>query len=124
MRQLALSLAALAALASAPALAAAPVTDCPNRDVPFSAQSPLVDVLLSPAARAVVEKHMPGRLDKLPPLFAGTTPPTFAAILTTETAARFVGLACRSCPVSTNRPTRCGACWICWRNSVFAVRCT
>ena len=92
MRQLALSLAALAALASAPGLAAAPVTDCPNRDVPFSAQSPLVDVLLSPAARAVVEKHMPGRLDKLPPLFAGTTPPTFAAILTTETAARFVGL--------------------------------
>jgi type 1 glutamine amidotransferase len=71
---------------------ASPVTDCPNRDAPFSAQSPLVDLLLSPAAKAVLNRAMPGRLDKLPPMFAGTTPPTFAAILTLNEAGRFTGL--------------------------------
>ncbi|MFM5932055.1 MAG: ThuA domain-containing protein [Novosphingobium sp.] len=79
------------ALAATPALAK-PVTDCPNRDVPFSAQSPLIDVLLSPAAKAVIDKHAPGRLDKMPPNFAGTKPPSFAAILTAETATRFTGM--------------------------------
>ena len=90
-RALISALAALAAgLAAVPA-AAAPVTDCPNRDAPFSARSPLVDLLLNDAARAVVEKAMPGRLAKLPPMFAGTQPPTFAAILTLNEAGRFVG---------------------------------
>jgi type 1 glutamine amidotransferase len=60
--------------------------------VPFSAQSPLIDVLLSPAAKAVIDKHAPGRLDKMPPNFAGTKPPSFAAILTAETATRFTGM--------------------------------
>jgi uncharacterized protein len=40
----------------------------------------------------VVNKAMPGRLDKMPPSFAGTETPTFAAILTVETAARFTGM--------------------------------
>ncbi|MFM5907992.1 MAG: ThuA domain-containing protein [Novosphingobium sp.] len=79
-----------AALA-APAMAR-PVTDCPNRDVPFSAQSPLIDLLLSPEAKAVLDKHAPGRIDKMPPNFAGTRPPTFSAILTAETASRFTGM--------------------------------
>lgn len=84
--------AGLAAVAlSAPALAG-PVTDCPNRDVPFSAKSPLIDVLLSPAAKGVIDKHAPGRMDKMPPNFAGTKPPSFAAILTAENATRFTGL--------------------------------
>jgi uncharacterized protein len=77
---------------SAVAAQAAPVTDCPNRDTPFSAKSPLVDLLLSPAARAVLEKAMPGQISKMPPLFSGTTPPTFAAILTLSEAARFTGV--------------------------------
>jgi uncharacterized protein len=68
------------------------VTDCPNRDAPFSAESPLVDLLLSPAARGVLEKVIPGRIAKLPPIFAGTTPPTFAAILTLNAAGRFTGM--------------------------------
>lgn len=84
--------AALAATAiSAPAFAG-PVTDCPLRDAPFTVKSPLIDVLLSPAARAVIDKYAPGKLDKLPPMFAGTKPPTFAAILSVETATRFTGL--------------------------------
>ncbi|PLK26449.1 ThuA domain-containing protein [Novosphingobium sp. TH158] len=82
----------LAGVAFAAPAFAGTVTDCPNRDAPFSAASPLIDVLLSPAAKAVIDKHAPGRLDKMPPNFAGTRPPTFAAILTAETATRFTGM--------------------------------
>ncbi|MCW1402162.1 ThuA domain-containing protein [Novosphingobium sp. MW5] len=92
MRSIVRLAAGLAAIAlSAPALAG-PVTDCPNRDVPFSAASPLIDVLLSPAAKAVIDKHAPGRLDKMPPNFAGTKPPSFASILTVDNATRFTGI--------------------------------
>ncbi len=83
--------AALAALALSSPVAAKPVTDCPNRNAPFSTSSPLIDILLSPAAKAIVDSAMPGRLDKMPPIFAGTKPPSFAAILDLNTAARFVG---------------------------------
>lgn len=81
-----------AAVTSAPAVAAAPVTDCPLRDAPFSIESPLVDLLLSPAAKEVLNKAAPGRFDRLPPMFAGTQPPTFAAILTLREASRFTGM--------------------------------
>lgn len=84
--------AALAGVAFASPALAAPVTDCPLRDLPFSAQSPLIDVLLSPEAKAVIEKYAPGRIDRMPPMFAGTKPPTFAAILSAETATRFTGI--------------------------------
>jgi Trehalose utilisation len=43
-------------LASSAAYAATPVTDCPLRDAPFSIESPLVDILLSPVAIAVTDK--------------------------------------------------------------------
>lgn len=89
--------AALAAGIAQPA-AARPVTDCPLRDAPFSIDSPLVDVLLSPAAKAVLERAAPGRFSKLPDRFAGTTPPTFAAILTLREAGRFTGLAAEALP--------------------------
>lgn len=92
MKALFTSAAALAGLALAAPALAGPVTDCPNRDMPFSAKSPLIDVLLSPAAKAVIDKYAPGRMDKMPPNFAGTKPPSFAAILTAETATRFTGL--------------------------------
>ncbi len=80
------------ALVATPALAKGPVTDCPNRDAPFSAESPLVDILLSPAAKAVLQQHSPGDLSKAPPMFFGTKPPTFAAILTAKEASRFTGM--------------------------------
>jgi type 1 glutamine amidotransferase len=93
MRILLLACCAFAVSAALPAAAqATPVTDCPLRDAPFSIDSPLVDILLSPAARAVVSTAAPGRFDKLPPQFAGTQPPTFAAILTLREASRFTGL--------------------------------
>jgi uncharacterized protein len=85
----ALGLGLLALLGAEPA-AARPVTDCPGRNAPFSLASPLVDVLLSPAATAVVERSLPGELAKMPPLFTGTKAPTFGAILTLGDAARFI----------------------------------
>ncbi len=77
------------AAAASPALAS-PVVDCPLRDAPFSAASPLVDVLLSPAARAVVEKEFGTSFDKMPKQFIGTEAPTFAAILTLREASGFL----------------------------------
>ncbi|MDF0540877.1 ThuA domain-containing protein [Sphingobium sp. H39-3-25] len=82
-------LAALASVMAVP-VSAKPVTDCPLRDMPFSAASPLIDVLLSPAARAVLDKAVPGRFTNLPSQFAGTQPPTFAAILSLREAAGFL----------------------------------
>lgn len=48
-----------------PALAR-PVTDCPLRDVPFSAASPVIDLMLSDAAREVLGCHSNGRLANVP----------------------------------------------------------
>ena len=89
-KQIGFALAALVAGCSLPAQAR-PVTDCPLRDAPFSVQSPLVDLLLSPAARAVITAYVGDRLDKLPPRF-GSTAPTFAAILTLKEAAMLTGM--------------------------------
>lgn len=82
---------ALMILAVPAAAAARPVTDCPLRDAPFSLDAPLLDLLLSPVARAMANEALGGRLDHLPPMLAGTHPPTFAAILTLNEAARMTG---------------------------------
>src|SRR5882757_4881293 len=63
--------------------------DCPLRDEPYSIDSPLIDVLLKPEAKAVVDHEMPDLLQKLPPRFASTTPPTFASIITLRVVASF-----------------------------------
>jgi len=92
MKALGIAAAAVALVAAATSAQAAAPTDCPLRDAPFSIDSPLVDVLLSPQARAVVAKAAPGRLDKIPARFAGVEPPTFAAILTLKEAGAFTGI--------------------------------
>jgi type 1 glutamine amidotransferase len=63
--------------------------DCPLRDAPYSIDSPLIDVLLKPEAKAVVEREAPSLLQNLPPRFAGTTAPSFASIITLRIAASF-----------------------------------
>lgn len=82
---------AAAMLAAQPA-AAAGLLDCPLRDAPFSVQSPLVDILLSDAAKAAVDRHFPGAIAKIPPFFASTEAPTFAAIVTIEKVGPLFGL--------------------------------
>jgi uncharacterized protein len=61
MKRLTLLAAALAALIVSPAQAKR-LTDCPLRDMPFSSASPLMDILLSPAASAAVETVVPGMI--------------------------------------------------------------
>ena len=82
----------LAIMATTATTLAKPVTDCPLRDAPFSSSAPLIDVLLSPAAKAVLDRSFPGKFAKLPPFFSSTTAPTFGAILTLREAAGFSGL--------------------------------
>lgn len=80
-------------LFSAASVQSKPVTDCPNRDTPFSANSPVIDLMLSPAASAVMAKAMPAKSSSpLPPALSGTTTPSFMAILTLKEAARFTGM--------------------------------
>jgi type 1 glutamine amidotransferase len=74
------------------AAAAQPVTDCPLREMPFSTNSPLIDVWLSPAATAVLVAHGGRPPSKLPSMFMSATPPTFAAILTLRDAGMLTGI--------------------------------
>lgn len=92
-------LAGVLAFAAAGQSQAAAVTDCPLRDMPFSADSPLVDLLLSPAARSVAEKELGTKFDGMPSFF-GTQPPTFAAIVSLREAAALGG---RSDPAALAR---------------------
>ncbi|MBB4859199.1 type 1 glutamine amidotransferase [Novosphingobium chloroacetimidivorans] len=78
-------------LAAVPAMAA-PVVDCPLRESPFSIDSPLIDVLLSPAATDVVRRLGPDRFTRLPASFAGTTAPSFAAIVSLRNASGLGGI--------------------------------
>ena len=88
MRKLA-ALAALVVVAASNPASARPVIDCPNASTPFSTRAPLIDQLLSPAAKAVINRELPSLGKGLPPMFASTTPPTFAAILTVGELVRF-----------------------------------
>jgi uncharacterized protein len=54
---------------------------CPLRDAPYSTRSPLIDILLNPEAKAVVDSQAPGLLKGLPPTLFGATAPSFAAII-------------------------------------------
>ena len=92
MRKLVFALAGLCGLLAMPA-AARPVTDCPLRLAPFTVATPLIDILLSPAAKAVVDHDMPGLLAKLPAMMSSTTPPSFAAIITLPELMGMIGAA-------------------------------
>lgn len=77
-------------VAGAPAVAGAP--DCPLATEPYSLESPLIDVLLSPAARAALEQAAPGMLKAVPARFQSADPPSMAAILTVRMMAGFTGV--------------------------------
>jgi uncharacterized protein len=83
----------LLSLISVTGAQARPVTDCPNRDAVFSADSPMIDLMLSPAASAIIAKEMPARTASLlPASISGTTTPSFMAILSLREAALFTGM--------------------------------
>lgn len=74
------------------AVLARPVTDCPLRDTPFSTEAPIVDLLLSPPAKAMLEADAPEIFTALPPRFFTTQAPTFAAILNLKALAKMKNL--------------------------------
>lgn len=80
------TLIALSIFASACVQAAADI-DCPQRDAPYTIDSPLMDVLLKPQARAAVEHEVPELLPAIPARFAGTVAPSFSAIISLRVAA-------------------------------------
>lgn len=82
------ALAALIALGATPAVAGG-LVDCPSRDAAFSTASPLIDILLSPAARAELDRTLPGLLDGFPSFFSSTRAPSFASIITVKEAVAF-----------------------------------
>lgn len=87
-------------LFSRPAMAGEPpLIDCPLRDAPFSLDLPVVDILLSPAAREAVEREIPDFFQGLPERMFRTEPPTFAAIITMRNMA-----AMRRMPVERLEP--------------------
>jgi uncharacterized protein len=61
---------------------ASPGTDCPAAFRPFSTNTSLLDILLSPQATDMVNKDLPGFLAGLPPFLKTPTPPTLADVLT------------------------------------------
>lgn len=72
-----LSLASFVILAQAPA-----PTNCPSAFRPFSTNTPLMDILQSPEASSVVNRDLPGFLDRLPPMLRGVKPPNLSNVLT------------------------------------------
>jgi len=122
-----LGLAVIGALLGAPPWAeATPTIDCPLRDQPYSVDSPLIDILLSPAAKAAASQVQPS-LGRLPASYFSTTPPTFAAIMTIRELAAYahvkeeqldaINQALQAVPVTeADRTARCA------RYDVDAVR--
>lgn len=57
--------------------------DCPAAFRSYSSGgTPLLDLMMNPAAKAVVDRDLPGFLAKLPPILTKPAPPTLADILT------------------------------------------
>ncbi len=58
-------------------------TNCPAAFRPYSsAGTPLLDLLLNPEAKSVVDRDLPGFFSGLPGILTGSAPPTLADILT------------------------------------------
>jgi type 1 glutamine amidotransferase len=81
------ALLAMAAASIAATVQAARPIDCPLRDQPYSAQSPLIDLLLNPEAVAVIDREAPGLIDTFWAGLKSTTVPSFGSIVTLRKAA-------------------------------------
>ena len=92
LKRIAAALCALGGIWGGGCALAAPVTDCPMRDAPFTAASPVVDILLNPAAKKVLETEFPDVFTGIPADFQSTKAPTFASIITIRELAGWRGL--------------------------------
>lgn len=81
------SLATLLALASATAASWAvaqddnAIIDCPLRDSAYSVDTPMMDIVLNPQAKAVVEQAIPILFKALPAEYLSPKPPSLSAIM-------------------------------------------
>jgi len=67
---------------AADAVTANAVTDCPMARAPYSIDSPLIDVLINPEAKAAAAAELGESFTGLTPFLTGTKAPTFSAIVT------------------------------------------
>lgn len=79
-----------ATLVTAQAFGAPAVIDCPLRDQPYSIDTPFIDILLKPQAKAIVLQQLPDMAQRLSPTNAATTVPTFNAIVSLRLLASYV----------------------------------
>src|SRR5690242_12658002 len=80
----------LAAMIACAAQAATPGMDCPLAFTPYSSDTPLYDILLNPAAKAVFDRDVPAYskfVEQFPPDFMTTKLPSFATIVTPKSFA-------------------------------------
>lgn len=63
--------------------------DCPSAYAPYSSKTVLMDLLINPATRSVLERDLPDLLNGLPELVTRTTPPSFSAIFDVASVANF-----------------------------------
>ncbi len=90
LRLLTLATLASASLGFAAESAKAQELDCPVAFQPYSsARTTLLDFLPNPAAKAVVDRDLPGFFAKLPPIVTKSAPPTLADIMTIRTMVEF-----------------------------------
>jgi uncharacterized protein len=68
-----------------------PGTDCPLARQPYSADTVLIDLLINPSTRAVLDQDLPNFVRRLPPEFQRMSPPSFAALLTPRSMAQRSG---------------------------------
>lgn len=61
---------------------ARPVVDCPLAKARYSAATPLLDLLIDPRSRRLIDEA--GLLARLPPMLTRTTTPSFAAIISLD----------------------------------------
>ena len=73
--------------------------DCPLREAPFSLDSPFFHILVSPVAKQVLSRQLPGFLDSLPDDYKRTEPPT-PEIRSTYSLTRSVRMVAESNEVS------------------------
>jgi len=84
----------LLAIASAARAGPAPTAsktgrDCPQAYAPYSSKTVLMDLLINPATRGVLDQDLPDLLTGLPELVTRTAPPSFSAIFDVATVAKF-----------------------------------
>jgi len=61
--------------------------DCPLRDVPFSVDLPMMDIMRNDQAKAALQRVAPDLLSRMPPSIASTSAPALSGIMSLRTLA-------------------------------------